>query len=96
MHGWLVVMYSCLKSISMQGWTETQRPEDGGRRNDRAAACKGGRKTARYSKLIVRGERTPQTLRTWQDAMYGELDFNTKAFNLTPLFDKGLVLLDKP
>lgn len=55
MHGWLVVMYSCLKSISMQGWTETQRPEDGGRWNDRAAACKGGRKTARYSKLIVRG-----------------------------------------
>lgn len=55
MHGWLVVMYSCLKSISMQGWTETQRPEDGGRWNDRAAACKGGRKTARYSKLIVGG-----------------------------------------
>lgn len=31
MHGWLVVMYSCLKSISMQGWTETHRPEDGER-----------------------------------------------------------------
>lgn len=44
-HGWLVVMYSCLKSISMQGWTETQRPEDGGRQ--KTTECEGGRKRAR-------------------------------------------------
>lgn len=35
MHGWLVVMYSRLKSISMQGWTEIHRPEDGERRRGR-------------------------------------------------------------
>ncbi len=35
MHGWLVVMYSCLKSISMQGWTEIHRPEDRERQRGR-------------------------------------------------------------
>lgn len=33
-HGWLVVMYSCLQSISMQGWTEIHRPEDGERERE--------------------------------------------------------------
>lgn len=37
MHGWLVVMYSCLKSISMQGWTEMHRPED--RERERQRDC---------------------------------------------------------
>lgn len=33
-HGWLVVMYSCLESISMQGWTEIHRPEDAERQKE--------------------------------------------------------------
>lgn len=31
LHGWLAVMYSCLQSISMQGWTKIHRPKDGER-----------------------------------------------------------------
>lgn len=63
MHGWLVVMYSCLKSISMQGWTETRRPEDEGRRT--TEKLRGEGKEGRMegwrdgsSKLIVKGEST--------------------------------------
>lgn len=59
-HGWLLVMYSCLKSISMQGWTVTRRPEDKGRRTTEKGMREGGKEGRKegwrdgYSKLIVK------------------------------------------